>query len=50
MLSNNKLKKVIKVARSSNVPTVGSKIDFIMGIEAAILKDDSKFRIIFSNI
>ena len=50
MLSNNILKKVKKAARSCNVSTVGSKIDIIMQIKAAILTEDSKFIKIFSNI
>ena len=50
MLSNNILKKVKKAARSCNVSTVGSKIDIIMQIKAAILTDDSKFIKISSNI
>ena len=50
MLSNNILKKVKKAARSCNVSTVGSKIDIIMRIKAAILAEDSKFIKIFSNI
>ena len=50
MLSNETLKKVKKAARSCNLCIVGSKIDIIMRIKAAILTDNSKFRKIFSNI
>ena len=40
ILSNDTLKKVKKVARSCNLCIVGSKIDIIMRIKAAILTDN----------
>ena len=40
MLSNDKLKKVKKVARSCNVSTVGRKTYIIMRIKAAIVTEE----------
>ena len=50
MLSNDTLRKVKSAAKTCKLSTVGSKIDIIMRIKAAALKDGRKFRKAFSKI
>ena len=50
MLSNDTLRKVKSAAKTCKLPTVGSKIDIIMRIKAAALKDGRKFCKAFSKI
>ena len=50
MLSNDSLQKVKSAAKSCKVSTAGSKMDIKVRIKAAALKDDKKFRKIFSKI
>ena len=47
MLSNNTLRKVKSATKSCKVSTVRSKMDIIMRIKAATLKDDKRIRIFF---
>ena len=50
MLSNDTLRKVKSVAKTCMVSTVGSKMDIIMRINAAALKDGKICREIYSKI
>ena len=50
MLSNDTLRKVKSAAKTCKVSTVGSKMDIIMRIKAAALKDGKKYCKIFSKI
>ena len=43
MLSNDTFQKVKSAAKTSKVSTVGSKMDIIMRIKAAALKDGKNF-------
>ena len=47
MLFNDTLQKVKNAAKTSTVSTVGSKMDIIMRIKAAALKDGKKFHKLF---
>ena len=49
MLFNDTLQKVKNAAKTSTVSTVGSKMDIIMRIKAAALKDGKKFHKLFRN-
>ena len=44
MFSNDALRKVKSAAKTCKVSIVGSKMDIIMRIKAAALKDDKKIR------
>ena len=50
MLSNDTLREVKSAAKTCKVSTVGSKMDIIMRIKAAALKDGKKYCKIFSKI
>ena len=50
MLSNDTLRKVKSAAKRCKISTVKSKMDIIMRIKAAALKDGKKIRKIFSKI
>ena len=50
MLSNDNLRKVKSVAKTCMVSTVGSKMDIIMRINVAALKEGKKCRKIYSKI
>ena len=50
MLSNDTLRKVKSVAKTCMVSTVGSKMDIIMRINVAALKEGKKCRKIYSKI
>ena len=50
MFSNDALRKVKSAAKTCKVSIVGSKMDIIMRIKAAALKDDKKIRKFFSKI
>ena len=48
MISSEKLKKVISIAKSCSIATKGSKLDILLKIEKVKNKNDAKFKKIFS--